>query len=573
MGAPTPPRSQAEFVRAITEGLVAAGVQHAVLSPGYRNAPLALALADSPRITSTVVIDERTAGFVALGAARATGRPVVLCCTSGSAPFHYLPAVVEARRAGVPLVVLAADRPYELQRVGAPQAVEQRGMFSAHVVYEDELCAAELLDSDVHQAAMPALTRLAVAMAHAKRGPIFLDVPLRKPLFGTGAGARDAGVPVRSAPRVYPAVRQASREALDALRTASAPHQRPVIVVGPHSGPLSELPAQHADRLSALLGWPLVGDALAGPSARRVAHADWIFASASARRALAPDFVLWIGALPTSRNTLDWISESGAPVWTVSDSLEWVDPSHAAAALIEASAADLAAFVEQTPQGWARAEPKFATRLAACSAVVGRELARPRPLWDGGAVATAASGFTAGWLHVGSSLPVRDLDGLVASAELRASSSRGANGIDGTVATAWGLAWGSGAPVRVVLGDVTLQHDIGSLGQLPRNLPLTVVVVNNSGGQIFARLPVRSAERFGEVFLTPPRYDLARAAEGFGLDTAQVNTAEALERQLALAASTNTPWVIEAVVAPDQCQAARLELSAACANAIEEVLG
>ncbi|MCB9736668.1 MAG: 2-succinyl-5-enolpyruvyl-6-hydroxy-3-cyclohexene-1-carboxylic-acid synthase [Deltaproteobacteria bacterium] len=567
---------QAGFVAGIVGALERAGVRHAVLSPGYRNAPLALALRRSPTIRSEVVVDERTAAFVALGAARETSAPVVLCCTSGSAPAHWLPAVVEARRARVPLVLLTADRPYELSRVGAPQAVEQRGLFSAHVVYEDELRVEPELDQDVPRLAEPWAVRLAVALAHAADGPVHLDVPLRKPLFAP-APEDVARHPVR----VVPARPRLDPAAVALVRDAAARARRPVIVHGPEVGPRAAAQGDAVTALARALGWPLVSDVLASSRGRGdVGPTDLLLGDAAARRLLAPDYALVVGGAPTSRHVAAWLADSRATVHTVAPSLEWLDPSLRAGALLVGPVADLVAAVGAAPADFAgpldaRWGPLWERVVA--EAVAAAEAARADVAagsWDGGVVARALANWPGASVLLGNSLPVRDADALVAGGGgRRLVGNRGANGIDGTVATAWGAAWATGEPWLVVLGDVSARHDLGSLLALPAWLPLCVVVVDNGGGRIFDALPVRGADEFDDVFLTPSALDLRAVAAAAGLAAARTTDTAGLDAALAGAWEAKRATVVEAVVDPAVCGAVRARVGAAVKDVARGALG
>ena len=546
VGADREPLSQSDLVWRVVDALAQLGLRHAVLSPGYRDAPLLRAFDAHPELSTQVIVDERSAGFVALGMTRATGRPVALVCSSGSAPAHYAPAVVEAASLGLPLWILSADRPDELQRVGAAQTVAQRQLYVDHTVWRDELATQPAPDLDVPVQADRVGVRLAQAWAASVGpggGPVHFNIPLRKPL---GIGSRPPSHPPVAIHRGGPSL---SARAASRLRDLASSARRALIVAGPDLGCESQSRATRDQEwswlaLSQARQWPLVADPLSPwRGAEGVLQAGDLIASTGAG-ALCPDLVVWIGGLPTSRALLDLIGSTTGPVVQISEHGRLIDPTYQVTDLVVAREPDaVAALARDLPTSedagsvarLARADPDWWPRWQKADAAAwADEPAPPGPFqWDGEAWATLFATWPGRLFHVGSSLPIRDVDAAVRLRPgQRAWGNRGANGIDGAVATSWGEAVGAGEPVLVALGDVAFAHDLGSLAQLPAEIPLAVVVLNNGGGQIFGELPLRDAEGFERLFLTPQRSSVTGLAAAAGLPAETVTSAAQLTRAL-----------------------------------------
>jgi 2-succinyl-5-enolpyruvyl-6-hydroxy-3-cyclohexene-1-carboxylate synthase len=523
-----PGRVQSDHVWNLVNSLAELGLRYAVLSPGYRDAPLVRAFEAHPAISTDVVVDERTAGFVALGYARASSAAAAVVCSSGSAPAHYLPAVVEAARLGLPLWVLSADRPEELQRVGAAQTVPQRDLFAEHVVWRDQLGALASLDADVPAGANWVGTRLARAWAasHAPGGgPVHINIPLRKPL---SLGDRPEPRPVVQIHRGPPTL---APEAHVRLRQVADAAERVLLISGPELG-LSDRGDPTLLNLSRARSWPLIADPLSRwRGAENVVQAGDRIASAAAD-SLRPDLVIWTGGLPTSRALQDLIAGGRCPVVQVSPSGRLTDPSHAVTDLVVAPVAEVVRSL--LPSSSCPATPWWDLWQRAEAAAWDEAMAPEGPFaWDGEVWARAVAGWPGRRFHVGSSLPVRDFDAAVRlDPEDRAWGNRGANGIDGGIATAWGEATAAGEPVFLAIGDVALAHDFGSLAQLPRHVPVVVLVLNNGGGRIFAELPLREVANFERLFVTPPAADIQALAAAAGLSAERVETGRELDAAL-----------------------------------------
>jgi len=540
------------LLRAFCDELVRCGMRHACTSPGSRSAPLVLSLVREPGLRCWSHVDERCAGFFALGMAKAGGRPAAVACTSGTAAAHLAPAVHEAHEARVPLLVLTADRPPELREVGAGQTIDQVKLFGA--------AAKWYFDVGIHRATvdrqrwMRALACRAYWTALADRpGVVHLNFPLREPLVPEGEllevhPGRDGGAPwVRRAPR--PAGPGAPGHEL--LRMVSEA-RRGVVVAGRMEGDpdAGEAVAQFA----AAAGFPLLADPLSGARRGPAAIAHYDATLRDSRAAVArPDLVIRVGDLPTSKPLRAWLARlheaPQAPAGRGEDFAvararqvvldphgAWPDP----AGVLEASlplepGPALRALLPELSSGdpawldlWRAADARTA---GAIEKALGRELSEPRvAALLGEALPAQAT------LVVASSMPVRDVETFFPTRDdaPRVLSNRGANGIDGTVSTAFGAAAAGEGPVVVLLGDVALAHDVGGLLAAGRlGLHLTIVLLNNDGGGIFHFLPIAGEEdAFEEHVATPHGLDFAHAAALYGCEHRLVEDTAGLEEAL-----------------------------------------
>ncbi|MCB9730640.1 MAG: 2-succinyl-5-enolpyruvyl-6-hydroxy-3-cyclohexene-1-carboxylic-acid synthase [Deltaproteobacteria bacterium] len=553
MSGGAPARLHAE---ALVRALVSAGVRDAVLAPGSRNAPLVLALERLVREASVLrlhtVLDERAAAFFALGLARVTGAPTIFCCTSGSAGAHALPAVIEADRSALPLLVLTADRPPELQGVGAPQTVIQQGMFAPYVRLWADPGAPSGEVGPRHLASLAA--RCVDASVGACPGPVHLNLPYREPLELGDPPAPAGGH--RTAPRLSRGPLALDPAEIEELAAQLVAAPRGVLVAGPQDAPAAGRGLAVAHRalgealceLADALGWPLLADGASTPrglgraSSAVVSTADALCRTA-AFEALAPGLVLRFGQVPTSRAVTGWLARA-TETWLVDPHGRLQDPDHLASRLLVAEPAALArvlaAAVARTghsPQlawqtRWSRADRSARAALTL-------ETGAATPPWSGSVAAALMAALPEGaLLHVASSLSIRALDAFAPAPGRRVTvtANRGANGIDGTLATALGQAsrWTEG-PVAVLLGDLAFLHDLGALLVTPRpSAAVTVVIADNGGGGIFDHLPIaRHPTAFEPHFVTPPCVDLGSVVSGLPVTSERADSTAALSAALA----------------------------------------
>jgi len=541
---------------ALIDALIAGGVAHAVLSPGSRSTPIALTLDAAARASRLVlhpILDERSAAFFALGVARSSGRPVIVVATSGSAGAHFLPAVIEAFESGVPLIVITADRPPELQGVGAPQTTPQADLFGAHAKTRVDLPVPGP-DVSVRVFRTAGLRAIASATA-AKQGPVHIQAPFREPLWTAGEDAGERLAPAR----LISGARTLDRAQL--AKVASWLSPRGVIIAGP-----METPAPAAVTLAERLGWPILADAAsnlrAGGHPNVLTHGDAIVRAQSDR--LAPDVVFKIGRAPSSKATQEWLAKVGRDRLVLVDDL--VDHGHLAKALIAAEPNALfAALSDATPAtdrtwlaGWQAAD-RIAERVLEAPAA---------KLWEGQVARAIARAIGPNTLvHLGSGMPVRDFDacgGALASG-VRVFSSRGANGIDGTTSTALGELAGSGLRTKMisVTGDLTALHDLSGL-RMARGQDITMVVIDNGGGGIFDFLPIAAhSESYQRCFKTPQEADFGAIARAFGIEAREATTADAI------AAAIATPGLVRIPIDPTHNVRAHRERWAESARQIQ----
>ena len=502
----------------IVETLVRSGVRRAVVSPGSRSTPLAFALARHPGIEAVPVLDERSASFFALGLAKRDLRPVVLLCTSGTAGANYFPAVIEAHEAGVPLVVITADRPPEMRECASGQTIDQQRLYGAFTGFFHELA--------VPEAREPLLRYLRQTVAHAVQrslapvgGPVHLNAPFRDPLVPSDDGgatlAQASGIDWEQFfEHLAPSSPVATVSAFAPF--ASAVHG--IIVAGPV---LSADAAGHVAAVAEIarrLGWPVLADGLSPVRnhASKVPHLvtryDAILRNGPAAESLRPEAVLCLGEWPTSKLLRSVVEQSGATIYLATQRPDNRDSLHGATRRIVLPLDTLAGALPESafPNGYERLWSSYETRArAALDARLGAEesLVEPKAAWLLGQHLPAGTSVS-----VSNSMPIRDME-FVWPANDRGYGvyfNRGANGIDGTLSTALGVAH-DGVPSVLLTGDLAFLHDSNGLLITPRlKGSLTVVLINNHGGGIFEHLPVAQFPAvFEEFFATPQEVDAA----------------------------------------------------------------
>lgn len=510
---------------ALIDGLAAAGVVHAVISPGSRSTPLALACELHPRIETHVVLDERSAAFFALGLAKAEGRPAALIGTSGSAPANWFPAVIEADYGMLPLLLLSADRPPELRECGANQAVDQIGLFGKHVRFAFDLGGAEETPEALRHIAARARQAVAGSLWPLP-GAVHLNVPLREPLVPAVipefdfSRKRDA--------ELFP-VAEPSGEAIS--RLAGEMSGRPgLIVCGAMAGSPGLAAAVAA--LAGRLGCPVLADPLSGlrfgghDRSRVLTRYDAFLRN---RRFVAehrPEWVLRFGAMPVSKTLQQYLGGQGEACHILLEGHgRRPDPLHQAAIFLHADAAALCAALARMPLQ--AAPPAWLAEFIGMERLAG-ESATALPA-EGQVVRAMVERLPPGaTLFSGNSLPIRDIDGFSGSGAkpLRIVANRGASGIDGNVSTALGMAAARRGKIAALLGDLTCCHDIGGL-LAARGLDAVLVVLNNGGGGIFGYLPQAGLENFERLWLTPAGLDFEQAARLYGLAYRRVDDTRA----------------------------------------------
>jgi 2-succinyl-5-enolpyruvyl-6-hydroxy-3-cyclohexene-1-carboxylate synthase len=512
----------ATFCATLVDEWIRAGVRHAVVAPGSRSTPLALALTERPELRVHVFHDERSASFAALGVGLVSHVPAVLLCTSGTAAAHFHGAIAEADLSGVPMLVCTADRPPELHDVGAAQTIDQDGLYGTAVRWFHSPGVAAWSTNGSWRS-------LAARAVHAATGPdpgpVHLNLAFREPLVGAAdelPAGRPQGEPWQ---RAMTAAGGALADADVVSLSRLLDRQRGVIIAGAGCGAASAI----AD-LADATGWPVLADPRSGVRelAQAVVRFDALLRSAAFAAAHLPTVVLRLGEAPASKVLGQWIASSGAAEVHVSARPAVIDPAHAVAARVTTDPSALCRRLAVALTG-ARGTP-WAARWrhadALARSVVDDHI---RPASGGGHLtepalaATLLAGLPSGAnLVVSSSMPIRAIEWFGPPRDdVRVIANRGANGIDGVIATAIGIAAATDAPTAVFLGDVAMVHDSSSLAALTgRELDLRIVVADNDGGGIFSFLPQRerlSADRFEQLFGTPHGTDLVALARAHGL--------------------------------------------------------
>jgi len=534
-------------LRAFVDELVRCGLRDACTSPGSRSTPLALTLAREPRLRATSHIDERCAAFFALGLAKATGLPAVLACTSGTAAANYAPAVIEAYEARVPLLILTADRPPELRELGAGQTIDQVKLFGGAAKW-----FVEVDDHPASAARVRWLRQLACRAFYTaldgRPGPVHLNFSLREPLVPDGDLPETEIVPGRAGGRPWvtrpPALQAPSPRLLDGL-LEELRERRTIVVAGraerdPHLGAAIAAFAERA-------GAPLLAEPLSGArrGAAAIAHYDAFLRDPDWPH--APELILRVGDLPTSKPLRTWLAASDA--LQVALGPDWQDPAQVVGTISPADPrATLQALTDRLPrpkgdwlQTWRAADRAAERAIARTVGPTG--LTEPRIAAELGTLLPPEA-----TLVVASSMPIRDVETFfgVRETPFRVLANRGANGIDGTVSTAFGVAAAGHGPTVLTIGDVALAHDVGGLLAASRlGLKLVIVLIDNDGGGIFHFLPVSGeGDAFVEHVATPHGLDFAHAAALYGCGYERVADVDAFRAALARALAADRTTIV-----------------------------
>ncbi len=551
----------------LVEELVRNGCTTFCISPGSRSTPLTLAAARHPQAECRSGIDERGSAYFALGHARATGRPAVFICTSGTAVANALSAVIEASVEHLPLLVLSADRPPELQDTGANQTIDQTKLFGSHVRwFFDPGCPGpefspesllSMVDQAVHR------TR------HPVPGPVHLNLPFREPFFpadelpGKKQSSVEPAPPEAWQREVQPWVRHTKpcRVPDDSVCTELRQNlpKRGILSVG--RIPLdARLPVQE---LAQRLGWPIFADTTSGlrlgPCENRITHFDQLLLDGLPSASWQADAIWHLGFPPTSKRWLSYWEQTPAPqmVWIANHS-ERHDPVQRFRLRIEAdsslfcktliSALPMPSTDSNWLQQWQNADVQVAKRMETHFGVNDAEPITSElhlAHWLTRQIAPEHA------LFLGNSLPVRMVDfyGSGSGPEVPVVANRGASGIDGLVSSALGYAQGAQQPVTLLIGDLSLLHDLNSLSGLAQaDPPVIVLLINNHGGGIFSFLPVAQQEDvFERCFGTPHELDFRHAAKLFGLDYEAPDSLQSLSRAYKSAVARKRSALIEVV--------------------------
>ncbi|HXC01610.1 MAG TPA: 2-succinyl-5-enolpyruvyl-6-hydroxy-3-cyclohexene-1-carboxylic-acid synthase [Opitutaceae bacterium] len=558
----------------LVETLARCGVTHAVLSPGSRSAPLVFAFARHPRIESIPVLDERSAAFFALGLAKKSRRPVALICTSGTAAANLFPAIIEAHESGTPLIVLTADRPPELRDCASGQTVDQQKIYGGYVDFYHELAVPEASEARLRYLRQT----VAQACTRAQGGPVHLNCPFRDPLVPTEDGTAKA-----LAKKIDEDFFAHLEPVAPASATATWPppaNARGLIVAGPE---MVANPAAYAAAIikaAETLGWPVLADALSPVRHHAVGKAtiittyDAILRNAPAARELVPQHLICFGGWPVSKVLRGWLEQAQAETLMVSPGPANRDGLHGRTRHLPLSAENFT--VLEGPV----ADPAYATQWSraesAARASLDGVLGPTDELFEGKAAWLLAQHLPEETpLFVASSMPVRDAEYFWPASGRRCEMAfnRGANGIDGTLSTALGVAHADDRPAVLLTGDLALLHDTNGFLLRPKfRGSLTVVLINNRGGGIFEHLPVAQFEPpFEEFFATPQEADFGKLCSAYGVAHVPVRDWKHFIGLVSVL-PTSGVRVLELRTDRKRDAATRKKLFADAANAVERTL-
>lgn len=536
----------ATFCATLVDEWLQCGVRHAVVSPGSRSTPIALEIANRQEIEMHIFHDERSAAFAALGIAKASGIPAILVCSSGTAAVEFHPAVVEAHHSEVPILICTADRPAELQGVGAPQTIDQQNLYGVSV---RKFVNAEVADeSESHTWRKIARDLFATSLGKV-RGPVHLNLRFREPLMGVATSLPPRHE--RSA-MIADKVDLPSARSLRKLKKALN-FKNGVIIAGPENYQIESI-----FRLAQTLSWPVLADPRSGarvPSKFVVAAADSILRDEDFAKKLQPQVVLRFGTLPASKVVNSWLASSGAKQIVITTTPTLADPDQLCALHIVGEIDELCAELVSDRTNGQNNRGDFSwldlwdTAESSAQKSINAALADEPGLSEPG-VARALYGLLpeASNLVVSSSMPIRDVEWFAAPRTgLRVHANRGANGIDGVVSTAVGIALATRQPTTLLIGDIALLHDVnGLIGLVSREIDLRIVVIDNNGGGIFSFLPQAQnleSTKFEKIFGTPHGVNLKMVAQAHQINTHEVANMSDFAEVL----SQRGPWLARVV--------------------------
>ena len=536
----------ATFCATLVDEWLHCGVRHAVVSPGSRSTPIALEIANRQEIEMHIFHDERSAAFAALGIAKASGVPAILVCSSGTAAVEFHPAVVEAHHSETPILICTADRPAELQGVGAPQTIDQQNLYG--VAIRKFVNAEVANDSESHTWRHIARDLFATSLGDVQ-GPVHLNLRFREPLMGfaTNLPPRSANDAVITKKVALPSSRSL-RKLNKALESENG-----LIIAGPENYRVESIV-----RLAEALGWPIIADPRSGtrvPNKLVVAGADAILRDEDFSKRLRPDVVLRFGTLPASKVVNSWLLGSGANQVVITTTPSLTDPDRQCSLHIVSDIDELCAglvsvhskeSIRNRSLSWL--DKWIAAEDSAQKAINAALADEPGLTEPGVARAIYALVPEASHLVVSSSMPIRDVEWFGAPRNgLRVHANRGANGIDGVVSTAVGVALATRQPTTLLIGDIALLHDVNGLINLAsRKIDLRIVVIDNNGGGIFSFLPQAQAldeAKFEKIFGTPHDANIKMLAQAHQINTHELTNISDLAEVL----SQRGPWLARVV--------------------------
>ena len=519
---------------AMSEEFARCGVRQAVVSPGSRSTPLAVALWRQPEIEVTIAIDERSGGFFALGAAQAGGLPVLLLCTSGTAAANFHPAVAEADLSSAPLIVLTADRPPELREIGAGQTIDQIKLYGSAVRWFSEVGVQEADDTGLIHFRATACRAFAAATGDPRPGPVHLNLPLRDPLAPSAVEGSVTAVdelalegrgngPLTAVLGSEPGF---SDESVETVRRLVAGSERTMILAGRQ---VSTRARDAVLRFAREIAAPILAEPTSqlrcGPHDRSQVISAYDLTARDPGPELVPDLIVRIGEMPTSKTLRTWLgSLEGLRQVVIDPGYGWHEPLRTADVIVRADPAALLGRLDgrALPGSGQDFLDSWTTAERSSLDLIDRQLETGVLTTGSAHRALAAIHEDGDLVYTASSMAIRDQEHYLAGSDtdLLFLANRGANGIDGLLASGIGAAAATGRPATVITGDIGFQHDLGSLALVSKvDVPVRIVVMNDGGGSIFSRLPQKQAmapEEFEALMTTPEHLNVEAAAGLFG---------------------------------------------------------
>ncbi|MGJ3239853.1 MAG: 2-succinyl-5-enolpyruvyl-6-hydroxy-3-cyclohexene-1-carboxylic-acid synthase [Anaerolineae bacterium] len=526
--------------------LARSGLQAVVAAPGSRHTPLMLAFADHPDIRVYSHLDERSASFFALGLALASERPVALACSSGTAGANMYPAVIEAHQSRVPLIVLTADRPHELRHSGANQTIDQIKLFGDFALWFVDMALPEAQASAVVMRHLRTTANRAYATANGTRkGVVHLNFPFRKPLEPTPIADDVTDAPASALPRPnntpfthFGRVRLSGAEidSFNTIHNALAQYENGIILCGGHTSGTPDT-ASALLELKSYTGYPIIAESTSGVRGVALGGGDYYLGLPDT---LSADVILRFGDVPISNTLNQYIARSLPTCYVqVTPDGNWSDDAHLTTHLIPMDAVMFAEHLMHQQDSLRETSPlmqQLNERERITWEIVAQEI-EAGAYFDGAVVYDVLEQIAGdSTLFAGNSLAVRHLDqfGVPQDQPLHIYANRGTSGIDGNVSTALGAGAGHrDHPLVAVMGDITFYHDMNGLLAVHRcGVPITLVILNNDGGGIFNRLPIKNFEpNFSDYFITAHGLDFSHSAKLYGLEYVRVEANESNARQ------------------------------------------
>jgi 2-succinyl-5-enolpyruvyl-6-hydroxy-3-cyclohexene-1-carboxylate synthase len=555
--------SLTSYTAAFVAELVRTGVTNVVISPGSRSTPMAMLMAEHPELTIHLQVDERSAAFFALGIAKASRKPVAIVCTSGTAAANYFPAIAEAKLSRIPLIVITADRPHELRDVGAPQAIDQIHLYGNQVKWFAEMAVPES-STEMLRYVRSVCGRAAATAVQAPAGPVHLNFPFREPLIPKLEDKNlfrhqerpDKYVDVHNGELVI------RSEEIKAVAAKMGNHQNGIIVCGQID---DDSFAEAVTVLASVLKFPILADPLSQLRSGTHTHEhvidayDTFLRNEDAKTYLKPDLVLRFGSMPVSKALTIFLKENHqANQLVVDGGGGWRDPAALATEMIYCQESKFCEMLASELQPVSDAV--FLNKWLKVNQLTKENIA---PIKDSAELSESKLFYLladllpeGADLFVGNSMPIRDLDSFFHSNEksIRVLANRGANGIDGTISSALGMAAVSARPSYLVLGDLTFFHDLnGLLAAKLYNINMTIIVINNNGGGIFSFLPqAEHPKHFELLFGTPLDLDFEHVVRMYNGTFTRADDWDHLQKLLESAKSEQGLKVIEIVTQRDR---------------------